>query len=67
MSPLQKKVDTLTQAVDMGYAESAPGDVILLSPACASWDQYPNFEKRGDEFIELVTNLQRKDDNDEQA
>lgn len=65
--PSAKKVDTLTQAVDVGYAESAPGDVILLSPACASWDQYPNFEKRGDEFIELVTNLQRKDDNDEQA
>jgi len=33
------------------------GDVILLAPACASWDQYDNFEERGDAFIALVENL----------
>ena len=30
---------------------------VFLSPACASWDQYPNFETRGDHFIELVEKL----------
>ena len=34
-----------------------PGDVVLLAPACASWDQYRDFEERGDAFIELVEAL----------
>lgn len=63
--PFAEKVDTLTQAVEVAYAKSMPGDVILLSPACASWDQYPNFEKRGEEFIELVAKERRKDGNNE--
>ena len=36
---------------------SAVGDIVFLSPACASWDQYENFELRGDEFIEQVMAL----------
>jgi UDP-N-acetylmuramoylalanine--D-glutamate ligase len=33
------------------------GAVVLLSPACASFDQYPNFERRGDHFVDLVEQL----------
>jgi UDP-N-acetylmuramoylalanine--D-glutamate ligase len=38
-------------------AEGKPGAVVLLSPACASFDQYPNFEVRGDAFVKAVAAL----------
>lgn len=50
-------VDTITQAVETAYEQSDENDVILLSPACASWDQYRTFEERGDIFIESVHKL----------
>lgn len=50
-------VDNLKEAVNGAYNISKAGDSILLSPACASWDMYKNFEERGREFINLVANL----------
>lgn len=50
--------DTMKEATLKAYEESSSGDVILLSPACASWDQYPDFEKRGLEFKEIVNHLE---------
>lgn len=45
------------QAVRLAIAECRPGDVLLLSPGCTSWDQFPNYEVRGDTFRELVPRL----------
>jgi len=45
---------TLADAVAAARADARPGDVILLSPACASFDQFASFEARGDAFRELV-------------
>lgn len=45
---------TLDAAVEYCVKTAEPGDDVLLSPACASWDQFKNFEERGDVFRELV-------------
>lgn len=50
-------VDNVEKAVPVAYEISQPGDIILLSPACASWDQYKTFEQRGDIFISAVHKL----------
>ncbi len=55
-----KKVQTMQEAVTAAYELSCPGDVILLSPAAASWDQYRSFEERGDEFIQAIQELVKK-------
>jgi UDP-N-acetylmuramoylalanine--D-glutamate ligase len=52
-----ERVGTLARAVDAAARDAEPGDVVLLSPACASYDQYENFEQRGEEFRRLVQNL----------
>ena len=47
-------VETLEQAVEAAAEEASPGDVVLLSPAAASFDQFRDFEHRGEEFKRLV-------------
>lgn len=49
-------LDNLRESVKKAHELSLPGDVVLLSPACASWDQYKDFEVRGREFKEIVLN-----------
>jgi UDP-N-acetylmuramoylalanine--D-glutamate ligase len=48
---------TLERAVAAAATAARPGDVVLLSPACASYDQFRDFEHRGEEFRRLVENL----------
>lgn len=48
------QVPDVKEAVQEAYKISQTGDVILLSPACASWDQYKTFEERGNMFIDAV-------------
>ena len=47
----------LSTAVSRAAADAEPGDVVLLSPACASYDQFKNFEERGDAFRRHVKEL----------
>ncbi|MBW6458121.1 MAG: UDP-N-acetylmuramoyl-L-alanine--D-glutamate ligase, partial [FCB group bacterium] len=47
----------LETAVMTAFRNAQPGDAILLSPACASFDQYPNYEARGDHFKRIVKTI----------
>lgn len=50
-------VDTFKEAVLLAAETAAEGDAVLLSPACASWGMFPNYEVRGREFKEIVNSL----------
>lgn len=54
------RCDSLDNAILEISQNTKPNDVVLLSPACVSFDQYPNFEKRGEHFIALVEQLKKK-------
>jgi UDP-N-acetylmuramoylalanine--D-glutamate ligase len=50
-------VPSLEDAVSQAFFASNPGDAVLLSPACASWDMFQNFEERGNKFKKAITAL----------
>lgn len=49
--------ESLEEAVKVSYENAKPGEAVLLSPACASWGMFPNYEVRGKMFKELVHKL----------
>ncbi len=49
--------DSLKEAVKVCYEKAEPGDAVLLSPACASWDMFQSYEERGKLFKEYVNSL----------
>jgi UDP-N-acetylmuramoylalanine--D-glutamate ligase len=52
--------DSLVEAVHEAARQAAPGDVVLLSPACSSFDQFQNYQHRGDVFRQAVQGLQAR-------
>jgi UDP-N-acetylmuramoylalanine--D-glutamate ligase len=55
-----ERAGTIERAVEIASHAARPGDVVLLAPACASFDQFQNYEHRGRVFKELVHQLQRQ-------
>ena len=49
--------ESMEEAVQVSAREAEPGDAVLLSPACASWGMFENYEQRGRVFKELVRKL----------
>jgi UDP-N-acetylmuramoylalanine--D-glutamate ligase len=52
----------MDQCVEFAFKIAVPGDIVLLSPACASWDMYKCFEDRGQHFKNCVMNLGEKNE-----
>ena len=50
---------SLREAVSLAYDSASPGDTVLLSPACASFDMFRDYEDRGRKFKELTNELLR--------
>lgn len=55
-----KMASSMEEAVSLGYSLAEPGDVVLLAPACTSFDMFQNFEERGTVFKQKVLSLERK-------
>lgn len=55
-----ERAETLARAVEVASRRARPGDIVLLAPACASFDQFENYEHRGRVFKQLVRELEKK-------
>jgi UDP-N-acetylmuramoylalanine--D-glutamate ligase len=55
-----ERAETLARAVELASRRAQPGDTVLLAPACASFDQFENYEHRGRVFKQLVRELEKK-------
>ena len=53
-------IDDFRQAVLAAAADAEPGDTVLLSPACSSFDHFRNFEERGNTFKSIVNELEHR-------
>jgi UDP-N-acetylmuramoylalanine--D-glutamate ligase len=51
------KARTLLEAVEVAYQQAHPGDIVLLSPACSSFDMFRDYEDRGEQFKKIVAGL----------
>ena len=51
------KHDSMKDAVLAAYQDAIAGDIVLLSPACASYDMYKNYKERGEEYKSVVEGL----------
>ncbi|MCB5228862.1 MAG: UDP-N-acetylmuramoyl-L-alanine--D-glutamate ligase [Candidatus Cloacimonetes bacterium] len=55
-------IDDFETAIRTAFAEAQRGDIVLLSPACASFDRFRNFEERGEYFKEIVTRMAKENE-----
>jgi UDP-N-acetylmuramoylalanine--D-glutamate ligase len=55
-----ERASTMADAVESGFVAAEPGDIVLLAPACASFDMFDSFEHRGRVFKEQVQSLKSK-------
>ncbi len=55
--PTIEQFEELQEATTFAVSQAEPGDTVLFSPSCASWDQFENYERRGEDFIQFVQSL----------
>ncbi len=60
VAPVIWLADSMQDAVYKSYLKAEKGDIVLLSPACASFDMFESYEERGHKFIQVVMTLQEE-------